>query len=170
MPAFPQARGPRDRYRPMDRIVEFAGNHLLLVLALVASFLLVLFVELRRKASGVLAIGPADAVSLINKDALVLDLRSVEAYNRGHIVNSRNLPFDELDAKLPKLGNLSGRTVVTVCDAGVNSAKAAQKLRQAGVEHAYGLKGGMNGWSQDGMPVVTAKKTVTAIKAKKNKG
>lgn len=154
----------------MDKIVEFTGNHLLLVLALVASFLLVLFIEVRRKASGVLSIGPADAVALINKDALVLDLRSVDAYNRGHIVNARNLPFDELDARLPKLGDLSGRTVVTVCDAGMNSAKAAQKLRQAGVEHAYGLKGGMNGWSQDGMPVVTGKKTATATKVRKNKG
>jgi malate dehydrogenase len=35
----------------------------------------------------------------------------------------------------------------------------------AHVESAYGLKGGMNGWSQAGMPVVTGKKT----KTKKNK-
>ena len=36
----------------MDRILEFAGNHTLLVFALVTSFLLVIFSELRRKASG----------------------------------------------------------------------------------------------------------------------
>ena len=154
----------------MDRIVEFTGNHLLLVLALVASFLLVLLVEIRRKASGVLSIGPSDAVALMNKDALVLDLRSVEAFNRGHIVNARNVPHEELDAKLGKLGNLEGKTVVAVCDAGINSAKAAQKLRQAGVVNAYGLKGGMNGWTQDGMPVVTGKKTAASGKPRKSKG
>jgi rhodanese-related sulfurtransferase len=154
----------------MDKIVEFTGNHLLLVLALVASFLLVLFVEIRRKASGVLSIGPADAVALMNKDAMVLDLRSVEAFNRGHIVNARNIPHDELDAKLGKLGNLEGKTVVAVCDAGINSAKAAQKLRQAGVQNAYGLKGGMNGWTQDGMPVVTGKKMAAPGKPRKSKG
>lgn len=154
----------------MDRIVEFTGSHVLLVLALVASFLLVLFVEIRRKASGVLSISPADAVALMNKDALVLDLRSVEAFNRGHIVNARNVPHDELDAKLGKLGNLQGKSVVTVCDAGMNAAKAAQKLRQAGVEHAYGLKGGMNGWTQDGMPVVTGKRMAASGKPRKSKG
>lgn len=154
----------------MDRILEFTGNHLLLVLALVTSFLLVVFTEVRRKASGVSTVAAADAVALINKDAMVLDLRSVEAYNRGHIVNARNVPFDELDAKLPKLGDLSGRTIVAVCDAGMQSAKVVEKLRKAGVEHAYGLKGGMTGWTQEGMPVVSGKKTATAKPARKNKG
>lgn len=154
----------------MDRFLEFTGNHVLLVLALVASFLLLVFTELRRKATGVLAIAPADAVALINKDALVLDLRSVESYNRGHIVNARNVPFDELDARLAKLGDLGGKTIVAVCDAGVSSAKAVEKLRKAGFEHTYGLKGGMAGWSQDGMPVVSAKKTATTKPGRKNKG
>lgn len=170
MSAFPQARGRAADTEVMDRIVEFTSSHLLLVLALVASLFLVIFTELKRKASGVLSIAPPDAVALINKDALVLDLRSIEAFNRGHIVNARNIPFDELDAKLPKLGDLSGKTVVTVCDAGVNSAKAAEQLRKSGVEHAYGLKGGMNGWSQDGMPVVTGKRTATVKPARKQKG
>jgi rhodanese-related sulfurtransferase len=106
----------------------------------------------------------------MNKDALVLDLRSVEAFNRGHIVNARNVPYEELDAKLGKLGNLEGKTVVAVCDAGINSAKAAQKLRQAGVSNAYGLKGGMAGWTQDGMPVVSGKKTAASGKPRKSKG
>ena len=154
----------------MDRIVEFAGNHVLLVVALVASFLLVVFSELKRKASGVLSIAPAEAVALINRDALVLDLRSVEAFGRGHIVNARNVPFDELDAKLGKLGDLKGRTILTVCDAGMNSAKAARKLREAGIENAYGLKGGMTGWSQEGMPVVSGKKTATVRPGRKQKG
>lgn len=154
----------------MDKILEFTGNHLLLVCALVASFLLLLFTELRRKASGVLSVPATDAVALINKDALVLDLRSVEAFNRGHIVNARNLPFDELDARLGKLGDLSGKTVVAVCEAGMNSAKAVEKLRKAGVENAFGLKGGMAGWTQEGMPVVSGKKTTTTKPGRKNKG
>ncbi len=150
----------------MDRYLEFAGNHTLLVVALVASFFLLVFTELRRKASGILTVSPADAVALINKDALVLDLRSVEAFGRGHIVNARNVPFDELDSRLGKLGDLASRTVVAVCDTGMSSQKAVERLRAAGVEHAYGLKGGMAGWSQDGMPVVTSKKTATARKGK----
>ena len=62
----------------MDRLLEFAGNHTLLVFALVTSLMLVVFTELRRKATGMLAVGPTDAVKLINNDAAVLDMRSAE--------------------------------------------------------------------------------------------
>lgn len=143
----------------MDRILEFAGNHTLLAFALVTSFLLVIFSELRRKAAGVSSVEANDAVKLINNDATVIDLRSAESFSRGHIVNARNVPSDELDAKIEKLGNLKSKPVVVVCDAGVTSNKAADTLRKAGFESVYGLKGGMNGWSQAGLPVVTGKKT-----------
>lgn len=143
----------------MDRILEFAGNHTLLAFALVTSFLLVIFSELRRKASGVLSIETTEAVRLINNDALVVDLRSAEAFGRGHIVNARNIPADEIDARIEKLGANKSKPVVVVCEAGLTSTKTVHKLRSLGFESAYGLKGGMNGWTQAGQPVVTGKKT-----------
>jgi 3-mercaptopyruvate sulfurtransferase SseA len=42
----------------------------------------------------------------------------------------------------------------------MTSTKVVDKLRKAGYESAYGLKGGMNGWTQEGLPVVSGKKTV----------
>ncbi|MDH3746945.1 MAG: rhodanese-like domain-containing protein [Gammaproteobacteria bacterium] len=143
----------------MDRILEFAGDHTLLVFALVTSFLLVVFSELRRKAKGVSSVEAVDLVRLVNNDAAVIDLRSAEAYARGHIVNARNIPSDELDARLDKLGSLKSKPVVIVCEAGVTSGKAVETLRNAGFASVYDLKGGMNGWSQAGLPVVTGKKT-----------
>ncbi len=143
----------------MDRILEFAGNHTLLVFALVTSFLLVVFSELRRKASGMTNVEAADAVRLINNDAAVIDLRSAEAFGRGHIVNARNVPSDELGARVDKLKDLQSQPVIIVCDAGITSTKAVDTLKKAGFESVYSLKGGMSGWSQAGMPVVTSKKT-----------
>jgi 3-mercaptopyruvate sulfurtransferase SseA len=44
-------------------------------------------------------------------------------------------------------------------------------LRKEGFESVYGLKGGMTGWSQAGLPVVTGKKTKSkATKSKPGKG
>lgn len=143
----------------MDKILEFAGNHTVLAFALVTSFLLVIFSELRRKASGMTSVEAPDAVRLINSDATIIDLRSAEAFGRGHIVNARNIPADEIDARLEKLGPNKSKPVVVVCDAGMTSTKTVEKLKQAGYESVYGLKGGMAGWSQAGLPVVTAKKT-----------
>ncbi len=143
----------------MDRILEFAGAHPLLVFALLTSFLLVVFSEIRRKASNLMSVESADAVKLINNDAAVIDLRSTESFARGHIVNARNIPLDELSAKLDKLASLKNKPVLAVCDMGVSSTKAIATLQQAGFESVYNLKGGMNGWTQAGLPVVTGKKT-----------
>lgn len=143
----------------MERIFEFAGNHTVLVFALVTSFLLVVFSELRRKAAGVSSVEAPDAVRLINNDATIVDLRSADAFSRGHIVNARNIPADELDAKLEKLQSVKSKPVVLVCDAGVTSTRSTETLKKAGFDSVYGLKGGMAGWSQAGLPVVSGKKT-----------
>ena len=49
----------------MDIYLEFAGNHPLLVSALVFSFFLLIFTELQRRARGLTNIEPTDAVKLI---------------------------------------------------------------------------------------------------------
>ena len=41
----------------------------------------------------------------------------------------------------------------------LDEASAREYLQQAGFESVYNLKGGMNGWTQAGLPVVTGKKT-----------
>lgn len=143
----------------MDRILEFAGAHPLLAFGLLTSFLLLVFSEIRRKAGNLLSIDSTAAVKLINADAAIIDLRTNESYSRGHIVNARNVPLDELEARLDKLGALKSKPVIAVCDMGMSSTKALNTLQQAGFESVYSLKGGMNGWSQAGLPVVTGKKT-----------
>ena len=143
----------------MDRYLEFAANHTLLVAALVFSFLLLIFTELRRKAAGIVNVEPQDAVKLINNDAVVIDLRSPEAFARGHIVNAKNIPIDELDAKNDRIAGYRTKPVVAVCESGVTSTRAVDKLRKSGFESVYGLKGGINGWTQANLPLVTSKKT-----------
>jgi len=156
----------------MDRFLEFAGNHPVLVSLLMVSFLVAIFSELRRKASGLINIEATDAVKLINNDALVIDIRSAESFGRGHIVNARHIPADELDTKTSQLEQYKNRPIVTVCDSGVTSTRAVASLRQRGFESVYGLKGGMAGWTQAGLPVVTGKKTQSksAGKGKGKKG
>jgi rhodanese-related sulfurtransferase len=143
----------------MEQYLEFVGNHTLLVGGLVFTFFLLVFTELRRKALGVSSVEPQDAVRLINNDAVVLDLRSAEAFARGHIVNAKNIPFDELSARGDALDKYKSKRIVAVCDAGATSGKAVQLLQKAGIKEAYGLRGGIAAWSQANLPLVTSKKT-----------
>lgn len=143
----------------MDRYLEFAANHPILVGGLFFTVFLLIFTELRRKTMGVSNVEPADAVQLINKDAVVIDLRSAEAFARGHIVNARNIPYDELSAKSEVIDKFKSRPIVAVCDAGMTSGRAVTQLRKAGFEKVYGLRGGINAWQQASLPLVTAQKT-----------
>ena len=141
----------------MDQYLEFAGNHTLLVGALVVSFFVLIFTEMRRKSMGLTNVEPPDAVRLINAEATVIDIRSPEAFARGHIVNAKNIPLGELDANMDKIKKF--KSVIAVCDAGVSSNQAVNTLRKAGLESVYGLRGGINAWTQANLPLVTGKKT-----------
>lgn len=143
----------------MENFFEFAGNHMLLVAALMISFFVLVFSELRRKAGGLIAIEPTAAVKLINSDAMIIDLRNAETYSNGHIVNAKNIPYDEFDVSHDKIAKLKNKSIVTVCDRGITSNKATVALRKSGFDSVYGLKGGMSAWTQAGLPVVTGKKT-----------
>jgi rhodanese-related sulfurtransferase len=151
----------------MDRYLEFAANHTLLVLALTVSFFVLVFSELRRKAGGLINIDAPEAVTLMNNDAMVIDLRSAESFSQGHIVNAKNIPFAEFDAQIEKIAKFKGKPIVAVCDVGGSSSKAVNTLRKTGFESVYGLKGGMTAWTQAGLPVVTGKKTKSKSKNKK---
>jgi len=143
----------------MDRIVEFTSQHTLLVAFLLISFFVLIFSEMRRKATGMVSVDPSAAVAMINNDGIVLDLRSAEAFTKGHIVNAKNIPYDEFDAQSDKVQRWKNKPVIAVCDAGMASMKAVDALRKSGFESIYGLKGGMTAWGGAGLPVVTDKKT-----------
>ena len=154
----------------MDKILEFTSNHVLLVSALMISFFLVVFSELRRKASRLINVEASDAVKLINNDAVVVNIRSADAFARGHIVNAKNVPGEELDSRISQLEQFKAQPIIAVCDNGITSTKAVKTLRGVGFESVYNLKGGMNGWTQSGLPVVTGKKTRSKGNKQKKKG
>ncbi|NOX69033.1 MAG: rhodanese-like domain-containing protein [Gammaproteobacteria bacterium] len=143
----------------METYLEFAGNHVLLVSALMFSFFLLVFMELRRKAAGVTSLEPHEVVKLVNADAVVVDLRNADAFARGHIVNAKNIPLDELQAGSDKLERLKSKPIIAVCDSGTTSTRAVATLRKSGVESVYDLRGGISAWTQANMPLVSAKKT-----------
>jgi rhodanese-related sulfurtransferase len=143
----------------MEQYLEFTANHPLLVGALLLSFFLVVFSELKRRARGITSLEPQDAVKLINADAVVIDLRSPEAFAKGHIVNARNIPADELGEKSAVLEKFRSRPIVTVCDAGMTSGRTVDKLRKSGLENVFGLRGGIAAWQQASLPLVTSQKT-----------
>jgi len=138
----------------MAQLIEFANHHPWLIGGLFASWIAVMFYELRLRAGGVTHVSAADAVRLINKGALVLDVRKPDEFQAGHIVNARNLTLDRLKGEEDSVAKKKDKVLLAVCDNGGLSGKAASMLRKAGYTNAFSLKGGLGGWRADNLPLV----------------
>lgn len=65
-----------------------------------------------------------------DKDVLIIDVRSEYEYEKGHLLNAINLPYDDDDFKseLNEIIDYKDKTVLVYCRSGNRSEKAAVKL------------------------------------------
>jgi rhodanese-related sulfurtransferase len=138
----------------MAQLFEFTGSHPLLVAGLLAAMAALMFYEFRLRAQGATHVTSADAVRLINKGALVIDVRKPEEFQQGHIVNARNIPLDQVQKGDDAINKQKSKILLAVCADGSTAGRAAGHLRKTGYENAFSLKGGLAGWRADNLPLV----------------
>lgn len=79
-----------------------------------------------------------------NKNAVLLDVRTPEEYNKGHIEKAKNLPLDralEIQQIIPN----KDTPIFTYCLSGARSEEAAQFFRRIGYAHVQNI-GGIAGY------------------------
>ena len=102
-------------------------------------------------------------------DVVILDVRTAEEFNEGHIENALNIDVKQSDfmqkAKeaLPK-----GKTIAVYCRSGRRSANAATKLGAEGYR-VVNLYGGISAWKEANLPVTTDNYEVDVFKTKSGK-
>jgi rhodanese-related sulfurtransferase len=135
-------------------LLAFAGRHPYLALALVALTLAIVFNEISGLFRGFRGLGPAALTALVNRDnALVVDLRPIADFEKGHIPGSKNVQMSQFDPENKQLAAARALPVVLVCKAGQTSGDAARRLRKAGFERVYILDGGIGAWQQADLPL-----------------
>ena len=140
----------------MEQVFEFAQNHLLLVGGFVAVLGLLIWTELMRRVQGLKELTPAQAVPWINDgNAVIIDISPVAEFNKGHIINARNLPASRLASPDEEVLKLKDRKLLVVCKSGQSAVAAANSLRKIGAADVAVLKGGMAQWRGDQFPVTT---------------
>jgi rhodanese-related sulfurtransferase len=82
-----------------------------------------------------------------NKDVVVLDVRTPEEYQEGHIPNAILIPLQELENKLNELDKKDHYLVV--CRSGNRSAQASEVLTSNSFANIYNMSGGMNNWGYE---------------------
>jgi rhodanese-related sulfurtransferase len=105
-------------------------------------------------------ISPMDLTGRLNSQpgVTVLDVRSPAEYQAGHIPGARLLPVDELDARslagiVEDAGLSADNPLYLTCHTGGRAEKAADRLREAGVEHVTLVEGGTEAWQKAGLPL-----------------
>lgn len=137
----------------MDRLLDYSINHPLLAGGLVLMTLVVLGYEMRLRGATSSAIGPNEAVRLMNEGAVLVDLRSTNQFKDGHITGAKNIPGDQVAADPKAVEKLASKTVVLYCDDGATTAAAQRTLNAAGIKNVFSLRGGLAAWKQENLPV-----------------
>ena len=135
--------------------MAFAGRHPYLSLALVGLTLALIYTEIAGRLSGVRRIGPATLTALINRDnALVVDLRPIADFDKGHIASAKNVQMSQFDPESKQLASAKALPVVLVCKVGESANSAAKRLLKAGFTNVSVLEGGVQAWQAADPPLV----------------
>lgn len=136
----------------MDQLLEFIGNHYILVGIFVLLLVAFIYNESRRGGKSVTA---QELVMMINQNqALVLDVRDQGEYRSGHIINSVNVPVASLKERVGEIEKYKDKPVVVACKMGANSSAAGAILRKAGFARVCKLRGGVMEWRSMNFPLV----------------
>ncbi len=134
-----------------SQLIEFVGNHILLTSVWFAIGLL-LIISINKGATS--AVSSQQLVNLINRqEALVVDIRNQNDFNKSHIAGSKNIQLTELTNQLTKLEKWKKKPIVVVCNAGVQANSACSQLKKNGFEQVFKLKGGIQNWLADSLPL-----------------
>jgi rhodanese-related sulfurtransferase len=106
-------------------------------------------------AAQVKNVTPAEAEALMKekKDVVVLDVRTPEEFQSGHIAGAKNVDFQD-DKFAEQLAGLDKNApYVLHCAAGGRSTRALKKMNELGFKTIYHMNGGFNAWKEAGKPV-----------------
>lgn len=138
-----------------EELLAFAGRHELLSIALVGLTLAIIGNEIAQLFRGYKVLRPVALTALINREnALVVDLRPMADFEKGHVPGSKNVQMSQFDPESKQLAPAKSLPVVLVCKTGQTAAGAARRLKKAGFEHVHVLDGGIGGWQQADLPLV----------------
>lgn len=90
---------------------------------------------------------------LLLDDVQVVDVRTAEEYQSGHIEDAVNIDVQKNDFKT-KVSKLDkSKPVLVYCRSGKRSEKAATTLESMGFKRIVNLEGGMLAWEEEDKPV-----------------
>ena len=86
---------------------------------------------------------------------LVIDVRTPEEYSMSHVPEAVNIPIEQLSRKIRQMHVSEDTTIVTMCDHGGRSSRAALELHKMGYKTASFCR--IDSWKKDGYQIKKGK-------------
>ena len=102
----------------------------IVVLVLAIAYLLM-------KRSG--QISSKEASEYLKSGAMLIDVRSVNEFESGHILQAHNMPMDRIDVLVPTAVRDKNKVLLLHCSTGVRSGMAKKKLEEMGYKNVFNL-------------------------------
>ena len=113
-----------------------------------------LFLSFAAKAA-VYHISAEQLIDMIDKQKspLIVDVRTAEEFNVGHVKGAINIPYDKLAENSDQLNEYKNEHIVFYCRSGRRASIVYQALSPRGFEKMVDLKGHMIYWTQKKYPL-----------------
>lgn len=138
--------------------IEFAQKHTLLTVAWLAIFIMVIYSFVKNAREKFKVISSSEVIHLMNNEenpAVVMDLRTLDEYQRGHIIGSINVLPSEIKAQnIGKIEQHKEKVVVLVDLNGTTAPASAALLTKQGFKQVFVLKEGIAAWMGANLPLV----------------
>ena len=107
------------------------------------------------------------SIKLLDENpGVILDVRTKEEINNGHLENASFIDFYDEDFELKASWIKKNQPIYVYCHAGGRSSKAANILLKLGFKEVYNLIGGYGNWIDQKHPIVEQKnKKVSNLKS-----
>ena len=134
----------------MPYFFEFLLTNWFLVLPLVVAISFFFYSENSRKAT---KLDPQEVIfQLNNNNALLLDLRNEKEFSKGKISQAIYIGPNIENCK-KEIDKISDRPVILFCQNGAKSDEFSKELKKSEIK-VFILKGGINTWVADGLPLL----------------
>lgn len=101
------------------------------------------------------SIGAKEAHAMLKdtQDVVLLDVRTQEEYNEGHIEGATLIPLAKLEQNLLTLESQKSKKIIVYCRSGSRSVSASRILSDNGFI-PINMRGGINDWQSEGLALI----------------
>jgi rhodanese-related sulfurtransferase len=88
----------------------------------------------------------ANEIIKVNKDVLILDVRTPSEFKSGHIPGAKSVPVNNFASSVSQFEKYKDKTVIVHCASGGRSPAAVRVLLKNNFSQIYHMNRGLNGW------------------------